>query len=191
MIGLDKLYPGSSPIMGGAIVVGAIFGIIFWALVWVTADTKIRLTKPYLIADDDRSTSNGQILMSFAYALFVSIMLLTAYKAVIDPPVDYRAKLQELYIEGGELENRTITSQEDLAAYKTDMAEWMFSSRRWIRENMLEAAFSKFADVSNVLPFTNPNDFNKEHQKYRNTINKHRENLQTLMENEIWHEEDI
>lgn len=51
---------------------------------------------------------------------------------------------------------------------------------------MSVAAVSRFQDTSNVLPMHHSAAVNKKHDSWVNTLNKFRNNLKDLIENEAW-----
>jgi hypothetical protein len=83
-----------------------------------------------------------------------------------------------------DLATRPVSTAEEMRAYTIRWREWIIGTSDWLRETSGDSAAARFNDLSAVLPITREDDFNEDHQRMRNTVSKHCENLAAIMDSD-------
>lgn len=135
-----------------------------------------------------------KVMMLVDTASFVIAILVIAFAALYtyyeadsqkrNPEIVER--LQGFYEESEPLTRTRVSNDEELQNYKQQVAIWHREAQEWIKQNMTNAAASRFRDTSNILPMTYDTDYNNEYGSYRNMVNKLRSNLIELINSGEW-----
>jgi hypothetical protein len=95
-----------------------------------------------------------------------------------------KVQLQQFYMEGRELANRSLPkdmSPEDFKKYSDEGNVWLNKVVAWVQQNMGDAAKARLLDTSGMMTFAYGGAINEEHSRIINGLNNYCKNLQTLI----------
>ena len=102
---------------------------------------------------------------------------------------EYKKKLQEFYASGTELLQRKLLediSEEEFESYVIETKQWVNETARWIQDNISYPARVKFLDRSGIVAAQYSAQVNERHGKIIATLQRLKENLESLMRSDDW-----
>jgi hypothetical protein len=116
-------------------------------------------------------------------------LIIAQADAIADKRVSIRTKLQEFYIQGGNLLNVNIskdTPQQAFEKYIADVNNWANSTSQWIKENLGDAAQARFLDTADISIINWGRAATPAHNNAINYLTVWRKNLSQLIESSAW-----
>jgi hypothetical protein len=102
---------------------------------------------------------------------------------------EYIRKLQEFYVKATELLQRKLPadlSDEEFESYVAETKQWVNETARWIQDNISYPARVKFLDRTGITPGQVPAHGNERHGKILANLLRFKENLETLINTDVW-----
>jgi hypothetical protein len=115
--------------------------------------------------------------------------LLARAAVAVDKRAAKREKLQELFIESGNLLNAQVPkgiSDVEFKKYSDAVDAWLNGAANWVGGNLGEAAKAKFLDRSSTPFLMYDAAVNTQHNNIINALTAFRKNLSTLIETSAW-----
>lgn len=116
-------------------------------------------------------------------------LIIAQAAAIADKRAEIRAKLQDFYIQGGNLLNLNIPkdiSQPDFEKYIGDVNSWASVTSQWIKQNLGDAAEARFMDAGDISIVNWGRAANPAHNNAINYLTVWRKNLSQLIESPAW-----